>query len=136
MKSPQYSHPTRSMTLLRNTVLLSGLIAVAGAVHAADRIKANNANNLIDPASWVGGVVPTDTDVGVWNNTVAGANTTALGGSTNWAGIRIANPGGLVTVTPGNTLTLGASGIDMSAASQDLTLSNNVTVNAAQNWTI
>ena len=46
------------------------------------------------------------------------------------------NPGGLATINPGNTLSLRGSGIDLSAASQDLTLNCGVTLAAAQAWNI
>ncbi|MHA3772452.1 beta strand repeat-containing protein [Verrucomicrobiota bacterium sgz303538] len=103
---------------------------------AADIIKQNNTTALNLAASW--DVQPTATDIAVWNNTVTAANNSALGGSVSWQGIRIANPGGAVIIgdTAGATLSLGSSGIDMSAATQNLTINANVSVTAPQTWTL
>jgi len=98
------------------------LLCVAGSARA-DVFKADNTTALNDPASWMGGVVPTSSDVAVWDSTVTTANNAPLGADTNWAGIKILNPGGLVTIGTGaNILTLGTGGIDLSLATQDLYL--------------
>jgi autotransporter-associated beta strand protein len=102
----------------------------------ADVIKANNADTLGLGTSWAGGVAPTSGDVAVWNSTVTGANTVALGGELSWQGIRIANPTGAVTISAGNTLTLGTAGIDMSAATQNLTVASGLTVGTTQAWNV
>lgn len=102
--------------------------------HADDILKANNANNLGLGSSWVGAVAPSAADVAVWGNTVLSANTTLLGGNLSWQGIRIASPGGLVTINSGNTLTLGSAGIDMTAATQNLVFNNAVLLGAPQTW--
>ena len=101
-------------------------------VTAADVVKANNTTDLIVGSSWVGGVTPGSGDIAVWDSTVTGANTvrnTNGGTNPNFAGIRIADPGGPVTLTfrSSSVTTLGTSSsatstlIDMSAATQDLT---------------
>lgn len=101
-------------------------------VRAADIVKANNTNDLVVGSAWVGGVTPGTADMAVWDSTVTGANTvrnTNGGTNPNFAGIRIANPGGPVTLTfrANSVTTLGTSSsasstlIDMSAATQDLT---------------
>ncbi len=103
---------------------------------AADRVKENNSTALNDGASWVGGTAPGSGDVAVWDNTVSNANTTVLGGNVSWGGIRIADPGGPVTVDAGNTLTLGTSGIDMSSASNNLEFRPGVRLDGSQTWTV
>jgi fibronectin-binding autotransporter adhesin len=121
------------------STVLAMLVATAswvGDASAVDRIKENNTAALNNGASWVGGVAPGAGDVGVWNSTVTNANTTALGGDLSWAGIRIADPGGLVTVSSGNTLTLGTSGINLSAATQNLTFNAAVTLGGNQTWNV
>lgn len=101
-------------------------------------VKTNNTDNLNLPSSWVGGATPTSIDTAVWDNTVVGANTTVLGANTNWGGIQIKNPSGLVTISAGNTLTLGnaLTNIDMSAATQDLTLNCGVDLGTANVWDV
>ncbi len=63
----------------------------------------------------------------------------------SWLGIRIANFGGaentttLMTISnasSANTLTLGASGFDMAAATQALSIQSKIAIGANQNWVI
>ena len=84
--------------------------------------KANNTTNLDSGASWVGGVDPGIYKQAVWNSTVTSANTTTLASDQDWAGIKIVNPGGLVTLNGTATLGLDDSGVDMTAATQNLTV--------------
>jgi len=108
--------------IIRQILFLACSFAVT--VQALEIVKDNNANNLNLTTSWVGGNVPTASDVAVWNSTVVGANTTSQGGNLSFGGIRIANPGGQVNIDGSSswTLTLGADGIDMTAATQNLRL--------------
>ncbi len=131
MSVPACSRQIALACLLGVAALLVGRLAPA-----ADVIKADNADALNVTTSWTGGAVPTAADVGVWDNTVTGANSVALGGNLSWQGIRIADPGGAVTITSGSTLTLGTAGIDMSAATQDLSIASGVTLGADQSWTV
>lgn len=121
--------------------LIALILSTSPAMRAADRIKLDNTTNLNLGGSWSGGV-PDRGNMAVWNNTVTGANTSLLGGNVIWQGIRIANPGGLVTIGPGGTLTLGAGqagiSIDMSAATQDLKIQSGLLLKSSygQLWNI
>lgn len=119
----------------RHLPLLASL-AFAHSAAAQEIIKANNTDALNLTTSWVGGSVPGTDNVAVWDSTVTAANTVSLGADPSWQGVRIANPGGLVTIGTAGTLTLGSAGIDMSAATQNLTLSRPVIVGASQTWNI
>ncbi len=140
--SPSHRDVAVRLTARSSRVLACGLAIAAGfgglsaPSPAADVIKADNTDALNATTSWSLGVVPTAADVGVWDNTVTGANSVALGGDLSWQGIRIADPGGAVAITAGNTLTLGTAGIDMSAATQDLSIASGVTLGSGQSWTI
>ncbi len=107
-------------------------------VNAIARIaKADNTINLNQGTSWVDGVLPAAGDVAVWNNTVTAPNTVSLGGNLNWGGVSISNPVGPVTITAGNTLSLGASGIDLAGASQNLTINSGLTLDPVhQEWNV
>jgi len=131
-----FSRNSSSWVLLAAACAL--VLAFPHSGRADDRFKGNNTINLDQTTSWVGGVVPTSSDVAVWDDTVTAANTTALGGNLSWQGIRIGGTtrNGTVTVSTGNTLTLGSSGIDMSSTSRNLTLYNAVTAGANQNWAV
>lgn len=105
--------------------------------HAATRTKADNADDLNLTSSWSGGLVPGAFDVATWDSTVTGANSTLLGANQSWGGIAITNPGGAVTLGGANTLTLGGSGIDMSSATQNLTIGSSLTLaSGGQVWNV
>lgn len=101
---------------------------------AAQIFKASNALNLTNGSSWIGSVVPASTNVATWNtNEPAALPPLTLGANLTWAGIKIANPGGPVTLNNGNTLTLGGApyAIDLSTATVDLTLNCPLALGAA-----
>lgn len=123
---------------------LAGLVLLALLAGSAQAqiSKANNTDNLILGSSWVGGTAPGSGDTAQWDNTVTSANTTVLGADTNWSEIVIADPGGLVTINAGNTLTLGGSvSIDMSlggtgSATADLILNCGVNLPLNTTWLV
>src|SRR6516162_6969000 len=105
---------------LARILALGGLLAGATAF-GANVNKDNNTDDLNLGTSWVGGLPPTSSDVALWDSTVAANNTTLLAANTNWAGVKILNPGGPVTINSTSTnanasasLTLGASGLNLS----------------------
>ena len=117
-------------------LLGSSVIFFSASAHAGDVIKANNTTALNVAGSWTT-AVPTATDVAVWNSTVVGANSSALGGDLAWQGIKITNPGGDVTIanaSSANTLTLGSAGIDASTSTRKLQIQSKVTLAADQTW--
>ncbi len=122
----------RTVSALVLAAMAASLASTAGAVPID---KADNALNLNDPASWVT-LFPGTNDVAQWSNVVTGANTAVLGGSVGYQGIAILDPGGLVTINAGNTLALGSSGIDMTAATQNFTVNAAVRLDAAQIWDV
>ncbi|GAA5124922.1 autotransporter-associated beta strand repeat-containing protein [Luteolibacter yonseiensis] len=116
----------------------TSLIVLSGSAPAADVFKANNPLNLNQTSSWVSGSLPTAADVAVWDNTVTGAMNPGLGADASWLGIKVLNPTGLVSIGTGTSaLTLGASGINMAAATENLVLAPgtlNLTTN--QTWNV
>lgn len=124
---------SRSFTVACILSLAAGPLA-----QAADIIKANNTTALNDAGSWVSGGPPTASDVAVWDSTLGGVNSSAIGASLSVAGLKVTNPGGAITIadTTGATLTLGTSGIDMSTATQNLTLEPNLAIDGNQSWTV
>ena len=143
-KDSNPSTPSFRQTLVR-ILAFGGLLAAAGTVYGSNINKADNTVDLDLGLSWTGGLTPTNPDVAVWDSTVTSANTTLLASNMTWAGIQILNPGGPITInststnaTAGATLTLGASGIDLSSASQSLTVGAPVALPtaSAQNWIV
>lgn len=119
---------------------IAALIATASNTACAASLtinKANNADNLNLASSWTGGVVPGALDTASWSSTVAAANSTLLGADLAWRGIEVLSPGGAVSIGAGNTLSLGGNGIDLSNATQDLTISSNLTLaTGGQAWNV
>ncbi len=106
-------------------IIATALVFSAAPNLRADLTKANNTHALNLVSSWTDGTLtPTSSDVLIWGATVIGANSVVTGAPLSAKGLSIVSPGGLVTITSDatNTLTLGASGIDMSSATQNLTL--------------
>ncbi|RYD46780.1 MAG: hypothetical protein EOP85_06750, partial [Verrucomicrobiaceae bacterium] len=132
--------PNRSNPLYHRAFAtgFASFIVLSGFSSAAELIKANNPNDLNLTSSWVGGVVPTAADVAVWDNTVTGAMNAGLGADTSWQGLKILNPTGLVSIGVGtNALTLGASGINMATATQNLVLATGtLNLNTNQTWSL
>ena len=121
-----------------NLVLVSGVQVKSwpGTLAAATATitKANNTTNLGATGSWTGGVVPGIYKQAQWNSTVTAANTTTLNTDLDWAGIKIVNPGGAVTINGTSTLGLDDSGVDMTTATQNLTVNCPVELTASSTW--
>jgi fibronectin-binding autotransporter adhesin len=124
-------------SLQKNFIILLCAACAAGSVRAAVYQKANNANLLNDPNSWVQLGVPGSGDTAQWDSTVAAANSVGLGAAASWNGIVLNSPGGLVTITnDNNVLTLGSGGIDLSVTNNGLTLNCPLHISANQIWTV
>jgi autotransporter-associated beta strand protein len=119
-----------------NLLLVSSFVAsFSNTLSAADITKADNTFDLNLGTSWALGSAPSPNDIALWDSAVTGANSTLLGTNLTWGGIRITSSGGGVTIGAGNTLTLGKDGIDISAATQSLTIASLATLtNTAQTW--
>ena len=134
------NNPVNSMQTTK-TIKITWLFAVLwcfglGSAHAASITNADAAVNLNLGGSWVGGTPAGSGDIAVWNNIVLANTAKTLGADLSWAGIQILDPGAAISINNGNTLTIGASGIDMSAASQDFTLNNSNILGANQIWNV
>ena len=117
--------------------LLAGLVTCGLGTEQAQTItNADAAVTLNLGGSWVGGTPAGSANVAVWDHTVQVNTTKALGANLSWAGIQILDPATAVTISAGNTLTLGAAGIDLSLATNSLTLSAPVVLGASQTWNV
>ena len=98
--------------------------------------KANNTTNFNLAGSWSGGILPYSMDIVQWTG-LTGANSIVLGSNPGYAGIIVATTGGAVSIGAGNTLSLGNSGINMSAATQNLTVGCGLTIGPGnQVWNV
>lgn len=103
---------------------------------ATELIKENNTTSLNDGGSWTGTAIPGIYKQAVWNNRVTAANTCLLGGNQDWAGIRIRDPGGLVTINGSSTLGLDELGVNMTTATQNLVINCPVQLVVASIWNV
>lgn len=105
---------------------------------SAANISWNGATDAVwsTGSNWVGGVAPIATDVAVFDAASTVNLKTTLGADFSILGLKITTPGGLVTIGGANALTLGAGGIDMSGASQDLLLNALLTLAGNQSWNV
>jgi autotransporter-associated beta strand protein len=118
----------------------AGVLAAHATASAATYTKANNTTDLDQLTSWVQGTVPTSTDVALFDSTVTTANTVTTGGGVNFGEIQVLSPGGTQTINAGSgslTLTgINGVGIDMSAATADLTLNAPVTLGSVETFAV
>jgi fibronectin-binding autotransporter adhesin len=123
--------------IFKSAWLCAALLSFSfGSAQAATITNADVPDNLNLGTSWVGGTPAGSGDVALWNNVVQANPTKSLGADTSWAGIQILDPGQPITINAGNTLTLGASGIDMSRATNGLTLACPIVLGAGQIWNV
>ena len=116
--------------------LLLMMVALNG--HAANVLKLNTSTMNGGATDW--SAAPATTDVGEFANTPSSATLAAmtLGGSLTLGGLQFdSNLAGPVTIASGNTLTLGTSGISLSAANNDVTINCALTLGTSpQTWTV
>ncbi len=103
-------------------------------------VKANNNFSLDQAASWTNNAAPGGTNIAVWDSTVTTAAncTNALNANANWGGILIQNPVApvMIPAVSTGTLSLGANGIDLSAANVGLSIGVAVTTVQPQTWKV
>jgi autotransporter-associated beta strand protein len=95
--------------------LLAALVLLAAAPSIqAQVVRANTSGALNTTGDWVGGAVPTSSQIAQWDNTVSTSanDTAALGGSLSWLGINVVNPASGVVVS--SSLTASALTVTVS----------------------
>ncbi len=122
-------------------------LAVAAAIGSGFSLPAASAGiiksdttTMNAAADW-SGTAPTISTVGEFSNVISTGNEAALtlGGNVSLMGMLFDNNlNGPVTIanTGGFTLTLGSSGIDMSAANQNVTINSIIALQAGQSWNV
>ena len=115
------------------TAVVASLLCAASSAHAQ---------------TWTGATSTTWQTASNWNTAVPASTSTAVfdasstqnlaitsTSATTIRGLRFVDPAGAISLT-GSGLSLGTGGIDMSAATQNLTISSSVTLlSGDQNWT-
>ena len=130
------------------SVAVAGIATAASAAHAATYVRTTsgslNDTNWTNASTLVAGGTPGSGDIGLFNSTI-GAETNSVASSTlgspfQLGELQITNPTGAQTISDSaNTLELmgvNGVGIDMSTATQSLTLSAPVQLGSNQIWNI
>jgi autotransporter-associated beta strand protein len=123
----------------RSALLLTAVAALAGV---------NTPSASAATQTWTGAVDVTFTTAGNWNTGVPGAADTALwnasstsnltislGSAPSLLGLQVTSPSGAVTLS-GSAVTVGSAGIDMSAATQNLSVGPLVVGSGGQTWNV
>jgi autotransporter-associated beta strand protein len=128
-RSDRNGSQTRGDRSLLLSLAVTAAVGVMGQQAGAALITHANSNtNLNTTTSWTGAVIPIAWDVAQWNNTSSAANnTSSLGGNLGFAGLKVTDTQGSVTLN-GNVLTVGTYGIDLSSVNNS---NNNLTINSA-----
>jgi len=137
---------------LLTVIISASILAMTVSQSQATTItKGDNTTTLDLVGSWTGGIAPGAADVANWSGayTTAGSLSATIPASTGltWQGISVGSitgtAAGLVSIggagaaTTGSSLTIGASGIDMSAANQNLVINVATLVfSGDQTWTV
>ena len=129
---------------------LSSLLATATTTQASTYVRTNVAGSLNDTNWLLNGVAgangtPGASDIGLFSSITGAAQTdsissTVLGSPFQLGELQVTNPSGLVTITDtNNTLQLmgvNGIGIDLSGATQNLTINSVVQLGSSQTWSI
>jgi autotransporter-associated beta strand protein len=124
------------------TSIILTLVAVFGGVSQAGTafIKSGNNYPLSTNASYTvttSGIPSiTNGDTLTWNTLMNSARTIALGTNMGMAGLILSNNWAVTISASTNTLTLGNAGINMTYATNNLTLSSGLVIASNQNWTV
>ena len=130
--------------------LLGSIALLLAPAEGAEIAKLQNITALNDGGAWSGGAVPGAGDVMLWNSLYttpgAAASLSQLGADLSVLGLKVTNVGGTRNVgatmvgfqngSSANTLTIGAGGIDLSAATQSIQIQSRVLLGANQTWNI
>jgi cell surface hyaluronidase len=133
---PNMSGTTTITLALSSGALTSSttfILTVTGT--ADDNIKAATGSTLNVASAWTTPFVPINPDTATWNAT-SFAGTMTPGSALNWAGLTVTNPAAPLIFNGSDSLTLGSLGINMGAATVDVTLNQPILLDANQSWNI
>jgi autotransporter-associated beta strand protein len=112
-------------------------LAATPSATAAKTWTGSASGDWANTANWLEGALPGTTETVIFNASSTGTLSIDTGAIRTIRGIDLTNPAGAVTIA-NNTLTIGDAGINMSAATADLTLNCGVSLAGAvtQDWTV
>lgn len=132
----------RLPTKVRTYLHLIPLLACASLAPAAEIERADNTTALNLSGAWSGGSVPGSSDIAVWGSALTASRSSGIGSNLAFSGIKIDTTNASATLmtisaTASSTLTLGADGINITAAStSDLSIAAAMALDAGQTWSV
>ncbi|MCU0797198.1 MAG: glycosyl hydrolase [Akkermansiaceae bacterium] len=93
-------------------------------------------NSWTNSRTWIPDMPLSSSDLVTFNQSSVDNLITFLDQNFSINGLVIRNPAGTVTIAGSQTLTLGSSGMDLSAATRDLSVTAPLQLSAAQSWNI
>jgi fibronectin-binding autotransporter adhesin len=132
----------RSHRVQKIFLLLAVFFVCASWVRAAEISRGDNTSTLNTTNAWIGGTVPGAGDIAVWGSALTTSKANAIGTNLTFSGIKIdtSNAGvttNTINATTGSTLTLGADGINITAASTSLLwMRAALALGADQTWSV
>ena len=131
MKNTPHSFLNRFLALS----LGLAVVALSPSARAATQTWTGATNGAWATSTNWNSAVPAATDTALWNSSSTANLAITLSAAQSVLGLQVLNPAGAVSLS-GGTLTTGTGGIDMSAATQNLTISSGLTLGAGQTWTV
>lgn len=123
--------------LSRSSLIVVASLCVATSVHADQTWTGDTLDGFwTSTGNWSGAAIPGASDVAIFNVTSDTNTATTLGATFSIKGLKIVDPIAAVSIAAGNTLTLDSSGIDMSTATQNLTVNAPLVLGVAQSWNV
>ncbi len=114
--------------------VVAALLALSLASRADETWKGTSDNLWSTTGNWSGNAAPLSTDNVIYNGNSSANLSNWLSSTYSIKGIILTNPSGPVSINSASTLTIGASGINLSNATQTLTISAPVALGAYQIW--
>jgi hypothetical protein len=93
-------------------------------------------SSWIDAANWIPGIVPATGDPVTFDSSSIANLATILDQNFSIAGLTVTAPAAPVSIDGTSSLTLGAGGIDLTTATNDLTLTAPLLLGEAQSWNV
>ncbi len=126
---------TITLTTSNGTLVATDTFTLTVTAVSDASIKSATGSALNLASAWVANFVPVNPDTATWNATsLTGAMT--LGANLSWAGLIVNDPAAALTFNGTQTLTLGSEGINLSAATVNLTLNHPVILGEDQTWNV
>ena len=126
---------TITLTVSDGTFTTSTTFLITVNAVSDSRIKGPSGTQLNLGTAWNAGLVPLDPDVAVWESTSRTGSFTP-GGALNWGGLTVLNPTAPITFNGASALTLGSAGVNLSAATTDLTVNLPLVLGTNQSWSV